>query len=245
MKITAQVAYESGDRTSGISVTAVLRTAFAVRSGTGTTDAGGVALLEVPTNGVNGTVKVEFSAEGYDGTGVLWKGQSVVSWRLVHVGPGQSAPRRETRIVVRRQPREVNVELDIAIRSAVARDANGILVLADTDELIDSLRSNLPSGSMALVGKVLDGAIKIRAQEEGWWSPDFDGKPLGLMLTTPAIKARIDAKIGPGNWERLRGSGVYIRNVGAHQSFDRVSMEEALASTRIVFDFMRKWWGIP
>jgi hypothetical protein len=96
---------------------------------------------------------------------------------------------------------------------------------------------------MALVGKVLDGAIKLKGRGQEWWNSDWSRSTLGNLLREPVIKDKMIEKIGDGGWQRLRGSGVYVRNVGSHQDFERVSMDDAVASARVLFDFLTRWWS--
>jgi hypothetical protein len=125
----------------------------------------------------------------------------------------------------------------------ILRTKDGSLIVYDVDELLHCLRTSSPAASLSMVGKILDGSIKIRGIAEGWWRSEWDSHSVGRMLLEPDIKQRIIARIGAGEWTRLQASGAYLRNVGAHQKFALVSMDEALASSRVLFEFMNRWWA--
>lgn len=245
MNVSAHVVYPSGDGVTGIQVRATLRTVFASRDGSGVTDGTGWAHFEIPTRGISGSVQVRFVCEGEEETGVHWSGETSVRWQLVYVRVGHTPPRREVLIAVERQSREITLGLSFGLRDRIRSDPDGPFLLVDVDELVDCLEASLPTASMALVGKVLEGALKVRGHAEGWWLSTYDNETLGQLLAEPSIKTTIENRIGSGNWNRLRGSSVFVRNVGVHQTFARVSMEEALASTRIAFTFLSRWWGLP
>ena len=192
-------------------------------------------------NALPGTRVFEFEAEGRDSKGVSWEGRRVVRWTLVRMNPGVEAPRREVTIVLSRQGREVETRpTSDALAAAAVLDPSGF-VLREVDELMDSLSANLPSASMAVAGQLLDGLIKARGRKDGWWDRDWDRLPLGPLLELEPIKTRLSKAMGSGGWERLRGSGVYVRNVAAHHKGDSPSMEEALASARVIYDLMERW----
>lgn len=183
----------------------------------------------------------EFEANGQGAGGVSWEGKAVVKWNLVRVRQGEQGPRREVRVLLSRKRREVETKPDA---TALARlsdlDSDG-LVLLDLGELMDALSASLPGASLAMAGKVLEGLIKTKARKEKWWSDDWDKMPLGTLLENSTVKNQLVAVIGTGGWDRLRGSTVFLRNVGVHHKHEAVSMEEALATARVVYDFMGRW----
>ncbi len=106
---------------------------------------------------------------------------------------------------------------------------------------MDALSGNLPVAAMALAGRLLEGLFKARGRTEKWWKDEWEPLTLGPLLEIPVIKDLLKRTMGPGGWDRLRGSGVYVRNVAAHNKGDSPSMEEALASARILYDLMERW----
>jgi hypothetical protein len=132
----------------------------------------------------------------------------------------------------------ISAETFAAIRSP----EGGALVLADIEELLDCLSSSIPAAALSMVGKVLDGSIKVKAKQDGWWQAAWGRHPLGALLLEPEVKRRIVERIREGGWERLKGSAVAVRNVGSHHMFEPVSIDEAVASARVVFDFLPRWW---
>ena len=205
------------------------------------TDGAGCCSVELATR--PGRATFEFEADGGDARGVHWAGRTLETWNLVLVRRGHPLPVRNARVTVTRAPLSHELYLSPELRRFIRAKASGELLLQDVDELTDCLTEELPAASLAMVGKVLDGTVKSRGLSEGWWSDDWDRMPLGSLPELKLVKERIISSIGTGGWERLRGSGVFVRNVGAHHKFEPVSMEEALASTRVVLDFLSRWWG--
>lgn len=212
------------------------------RRASGITGQDGTCVVPLDTTGVVGIVALEFRATVLDSLGVEWTGNSVYRWTLVYTRAGTPAPKREALIVLGRVPREVPLELNPETFGAIERSDGGALLLADVEELVDSLRASLPSASVALVSKVLDGSIKIRGRARGWWRADWDRLPTGALIAEPEVKRLIIERIGDGGWERLRGSAVSLRNVGAHHLSEQVSIDEAMGSARVLFDFLPRWW---
>ena len=73
---------------------------------------------------------------------------------------------------------------------------------------------------------------------------EWDEKPLGALINVAEVKKRLTDTIGSPGFRRLNASGVVMRNLGAHQNFEKVSIDEALASTRFLFDFIERWLSL-
>ncbi|MGC2359933.1 MAG: hypothetical protein WA691_06480 [Thermoplasmata archaeon] len=240
MEVHVGVFYPSGVPGQNAKVSASIA-ALPPRRGEGRAGGDGYCVVSLKTAGLLSLINLQFSAELVDSaTGVEWAGSSSARWRLVRA-PGV-APRREARIQIERKHRAVQLAVPDSVLDTILKTGDGRLLVYDVDELLHCLRTSAPAAALSMVGKVLDGSIKIRARAEQWWLPSWDGLTVGRMLLEPEIKRRVIEKIGPGEWTRLQASGVYIRNVGAHQKFALVSMDEALASTRVLFEFMVRWW---
>ena len=183
----------------------------------------------------------EFDAKGQGAGGVSWEGKTVVKWNLVRVRKGEVGPRREARILLSRKRREVETRPDaMALARLSELDPDGLVSL-DLGELMDALSASLPGASLAMAGKVLEGLIQTKACKEKWWSHDWDKLTLGALLENSTVKGHLTNAIGSGGWDRLRGSTVFVRNVGVHHKHEAVSMEEALATARVVYDLMLRW----
>ena len=242
MNVKVSVLFPSGIGCPGARVDAKIL-ALTPRKGSGMTGTDGSCIVSLNTQGFVGLVNLEFQASTIDSaTGVGWSGEVRHRWGLVHIRPGLPGPKREAQVMLSRQPRDISFGLNSQTFTAIQASAEGGLLLYDIEELLECLRSSLPSASLALAGKVLDGSVKIKARADGWWQSAWDRLPLGSLLSEAEVKKRLVSTIGEGGWDRLKGSGVYVRNVGAHQKFVLVSMDEAVASSRVVFDFMVRWW---
>jgi hypothetical protein len=164
-----------------------------------------------------------------------------VRWNLVRVRQGEDGPRREARILLSRKRREVETRPDtMALARLSELDSDGLVSL-DLGELMDALSASLPGASLAMAGKVLEGLIKAKGRKEKWWNDDWDKMTLGMLLENSTVKNQLTTVIGAGGWDRLRGSTVFVRNVGVHHNHEVVSMEEALAAARVVYDLMLRW----
>ena len=205
-------------------------------------DGHGKAIFELNHYGAPGRViSTEFSVSGYDSTGVEWEGYARKDFRLVTVRRGQSPPVREVSVELSRKPRTIRFSLSAELVGALIALPKGGFISEDIDELLTCLRSNLPSASFSMLGKVYDGLIKLRGQHEDWWNADWDTMSLGALLNVGEVKIKLKAAIGDSGLKRLTASGVVMRNFGAHQKFERVSMDEALASTSVLFEFIPRW----
>jgi hypothetical protein len=118
------------------------------------------------------------------------------------------------------------------------------LLLYDIAELFDALAAGLPSSSLVMAGKVLDGTLKLKGVEENWWNPDWDERSLGFLLDQPAVKAAVTKRLSKGYWDRLRGSAL-ARNPAAHQKFSQVSYHDALSAATIVLEAVNRWFSPP
>lgn len=139
----------------------------------------------------------------------------------------------------------VVLKVDFSLQAAVLmmEPKVGPLVVADIEELNSVSRGGWPSATLALWGKVLDGAIKLRGLHDCWWKPEWDKLTLGEVLrekSAPAIE--IEARVPKALVDRLRDKVRYLRNSGAHQKYTRVSMSEASGAVEALSDFLKVWF---
>lgn len=179
-------------------------------------------------------------AKGYDSQGVAWAGETT---ETLGSGPdGATLPERELFVEMHRQPRDVSrLSPSDETVGLLIQDSLGRLVLKDIDELLTSLAGSLPSGSLSLAGKVLDGLIKTKGQRGGWWPAELDTKPLGVVLKHPEVVKRGKVALGAPTWERLEHSFLYLRNTGAHQKYVEISIATAESEAELVLQLLEKW----
>jgi hypothetical protein len=182
----------------------------------------------------------KLTARGFDTRRVQWTGSIDVT-----LGPrplGQLLPEITAYVPVQRATFTAeNFELEEAAIAALDQTELGKLVLYDIDEMVTALRQSLPSGTLALAGKVLDGTLKFKGSAAAWWPAELDEKPLRPVLQHPTVRSRIESEIGPAEWVRLTTSFLYLRNTGAHQKYTSVSHTDAAASVGMVLDIINGW----
>jgi hypothetical protein len=181
-----------------------------------------------------------FKASGFDEHGVRWEGR--VDLVVDSIGTTPSRKHDGVTFELRRSKVDssaIILEQDPTI--ALVGDELGELILDDVLEMRASLEDGLPSAALGMVGKVLDGFLKWVGTQEKWWVDEFDSLPLGALLERDEVKAAMRIHLGPGYWDRLRGSAVYVRNVAVHQKYAPVTIQEAVASAKVVLNALNKW----
>lgn len=209
-----------------------------------TSNAAGQAsfVITFPLAGPIGVVRANYLAvvSGHDRHGVTWvgeaKGGCVARGRLVAIDAKPLA------VVLQRGLADVShLKVGARVRGQLVTHELGNLILDDLLELNESLRLSLPVSSLSLTGKILDGFLKFKGQEEGWWVDTLDDLPLGTLLNADPVKQAIRSHLPPGEIDRLRGSAVWTRNVAAHQKYAPVSIQDALASAGVVLAAIEGW----
>lgn len=188
-------------------------------------------------------VRVQFqlkvSAGGFDARRVRWEGVTFLT--LGPAQPGLLLPETVTYVPVQRATNAAE-EFALAEAALAILDSTvlGKLVLYDVDEMLTVLRHQLPSATVSLAGKVLDGVLKVKGNGS-WWPSSLDEKPLGTVLLDPTVRQHLEADLGLAAWHRLTASFLYLRNTGSHQKYTPVAMPDATASVGMVLDILNEW----
>jgi hypothetical protein len=137
------------------------------------------------------------------------------------------------------------------VKLSLAGSAHGKLLLEDLEEAVNSLQCGLPSAGAAIAGRAVHGALRLRGELDGWWSPDWNGSTLGTLLSKdgpPAILHAISTTpaLGSGFVARLRAS-VLMRNMAVHQHWTRLTVTEATVGWIILSELVNAWFepGAP
>jgi len=131
-------------------------------------------------------------------------------------------------------------EVKPTVWTALQKEPNGKYVASDLSELVDALRWGLPTASFSLIGKVLDGTLRVKGAQS-WWSPAMNKLTLGPLLEDPIVKNAIVADMGEPYWDRLRNA-VPVRNLSVHQHWSLLTMHEAYTAARVVLELLEKWF---
>ncbi len=121
----------------------------------------------------------------------------------------------------------------------------GPLLLLDIEELNAVSRGGWPNATMALWGKVLDGAIKFRGRQDGWWKEEWDRETLGWVFRDqkgPCPFGEIKSRVPVGLLGRVQDKIKYLRNSGAHQNYTRVTDVEAYGAIEALSEFLDVWF---
>jgi hypothetical protein len=149
--------------------------------------------------------------------------------------PGGSSPQA---------PPAVLVDLDTRTKHTMSKMGPvGALVLEDLEELNAVSAAGWPNATVALWGKVLDGAIKLRGLSENWWRDTWDKLTLGEVLKEGSDPAReIELRVPKALVGRLRDKTRYLRNAGTHQKYTRISASEANGAVEALSEFLSAWF---
>ena len=150
-------------------------------------DQNGKATLELEVRGAVGqNILTEFNVEGCDPSGVEWEGRIRKDFKLMLIRSNQPPPVREVRIDLKRKVRAISFSIEENLIEKLTSFPKGNFVLDDIDELLNCLRSGLPSASYSMIGKVFDGLLKLKGNYEGWWNTDLNSVD-NYLLHLPAF----------------------------------------------------------
>lgn len=188
---------------------------------------------------LGGTFNVEFYANVTDAQYVKWTGYATGRVRFPGLGTqGEGS----LVITLKRKDQEL---APLAIRNGVWQNLSstslGLLVAADLRELVDALNGGLPSASLCLAGKVLDGAFRVKG-DGSWWDSAWDNLTLGGILKVQAVRSEISRDLGTGFLARLEASTLTLRNIGAHQKYTLPTLLEAHSTSAVVVELLNAWF---
>jgi hypothetical protein len=188
-------------------------------------------------------VRARLMTEHTDRQGVHWEDDREVRYTISGRGPFRVQDVEA--FGLHRSRHDISAfGLDQSAIDGISQHAEADLLLYDIAELFDALAAGLPSSSLVMSGKILDGTLKLKGDREHWWNSDWDDKPLGFLLDRPEVKAAVIGRLGRGYWDRLRASAL-ARNPAAHQKFSQVSYHDALSVATIVLEAVNVWFSIP
>lgn len=199
-------------------------------------------LSHIPKNPPTTESKWSYVANYTDPTGIGWIGTG--GFDLVVATGKLIRPKHNStiEIVTQRVPAPLPyLGIDKSTVQAISGTEGGPLVLNDLDEMLTAVRIALPSSTLAMAGKGLEGFLRMKGRSEDWWKKKLNGLSIGRLLADPDVEAVVTRRIGEGAWGRLRGSSVYVRNQGVHNNESSVTAAEAISAAEIVLHVVNSW----
>lgn len=185
-------------------------------------------------------VSVEFFARVVDSQYVKWKGSTV---RQIDFPRGDDLQPPVICITLNRAEQEAPpLNIKGALWLTLSSTPLGQLVASDLQELIDALDDGLPSAALCLMGKVLDGALRMKGQGD-WWNPSWDNRTLGALFREEAVRKAVASDLGEGYLMRLEATSLPLRNIGAHQKATLPTLLEAQSTSAVLVELLNSWFG--
>ena len=212
-----------------------------LRLNSGFTDQIGQVELRWPVSNGPKHIQVYISVSATDPFDVHWEVREEQWLEKPYMRSAMDPPAPSLHVTLRRgNQRQPLLFIDPEPRDIMQSDRRGAFVLADFDEYCDALHSGLPIAASALAGKIIEGAIRRRAEIDGWWKADWERKTLGQLLEEEIVRSQITRDFGAGFWEKVKGSPA-LRNAAVHQNWVITTMPEAAGASSVVLRFLNRW----
>ncbi len=178
--------------------------------------------------GLNGD-KYDFSVRYADESGVEWR--AGFSDRIFSIS--------EKTIVLRQMFLDEEMEFSIPsdIENFLTQEDGGKEILSAMKELAISIKRGMSHAALTLSTYILEGLINLKAQKDGIWDKEFEGKTFGGLLKLEKVKRMFPQ----GALDKAEGINK-LRIPGAHFKNISSSIYEAKISVNLIMQLAVIWF---
>jgi hypothetical protein len=215
-----------------------------MRGNAGFTDGSGTVELWWPTSRGKGPIPVFVGAMVQDRYEVWWRAERRLTLRRPPTRADFDGPVDSLHVELQRgYQRKGPLFIDPEATHSLEGDTQGRFVLADFAEYCDALNLGLPTAATSLAGKVIEGAIRRRAELDSWWDEAWEELPLGKLVDQPAVRDHVVKDFGRGFYGKVKLP--VLRNTAIHQKWVVTTMSEAAGTSSVVLDLLNRWGASP